>query len=62
MIDISAREAKMLRDRGRSDDVHLSSRSHNSSHKSYFLTTSPKSMRILNEYRKSHVLETHNGR
>ena len=59
MIDITAREAKMLRDRGRSEDVHLSSRSHKSSHKSYYLTTSPKSMKILNEYRKNHVLEIH---
>lgn len=62
MIDITAAEAKMLRDRGCGHDVHLSSRSHKSSHKSYFLTTSPKSMRILNEYRKSHILETYNGR
>lgn len=62
MIDITRKEADMLRKAGRMNDVHMSSQSHKSRQKTYFLTTSPKSMKILNEYRKLHTLEVHDGR
>lgn len=62
MINITQAEAKMLRDAGRGADVHMSSRQHKSKSKTYFLTTSPKSMRILNEYRKLHTAEVYDGR
>ena len=62
MIDISADEARMLRENGRGADVHMSGSTHKSRLKSYFLTTSPKSMKLLNEYRKKQLVETHDGR
>ena len=62
MIDITRDEADMLRKAGRGNDVHMSSRQHKSRSKTYFLTTSPKSMKLLNEYRKAHLLEVHDGR
>ena len=62
MIDITRCEAMMLREAGRGHDVHMSSRQHKSRSKTYFLTTSPKSMKLLNEYRKAHTLEVHDGR
>ena len=62
MITITKAEAAYLRDNGRSIDVHMSSRSKNSNGKRYFLTTSYKSMKLLNEYRNSRLIESHDGR
>ena len=62
MIDITRSEAIMLRKAGRGHDVHMSSRQHKSRSKTYFLTNSTKSMKLLNEYRKVHTLEVHDGR
>lgn len=44
MISISAEEAKMLRDKGCANDVHMSSRSKKSRGKRYYATTSAKAM------------------
>ena len=62
MIDITRKEADMLRAAGRGKDIHMSSQSHKSKQKTYFLTTSSKSMKLLDEYRKLHTLEIHDGR
>lgn len=62
MIDITKDEAQMLRAAGLWEDVHMSNRQHKSKNKTYFLTTSPKAMRILNEYRKLHTNEVYRGR
>ena len=59
MISISQKEAKMLREHGRGEDIHMSSRNKKSRGKRYFLTESYKSMKILNGYRKANTLETH---
>lgn len=61
MIDITKEEAKYLASKGRQSDIHISSRTHGSSKKSYFITTSPKTMKILTEYRKKHITSTHEG-
>ena len=49
----------MLRENGRGHDVHMSSRNKKSRGKRYFLTTSFKSMKLLNEYRDSRTIEIH---
>lgn len=59
MISITGEEAKMLRENGRGHDVHMSSRNKKSRGKRYFLTTSFKSMKLLNEYRDSRTIEIH---
>ena len=59
MISISAEEAKMLREHGRGEDVHMSSRNKKSRGKRYFLTTSYKSMKLLNDYRSKRTIEVH---
>lgn len=61
MIKISADEAKFLRSKNRSQDIHMSSATHKSRAKVYYLTTSPKSMRLLEEYRNSKVVTTFTG-
>lgn len=53
LITISKKEASFLRSKGRAHDVHVHSKNHKSNAKRYFLTTSFKSVNILNEYRKS---------
>lgn len=55
MIDITRQEAEYLRNNGVSNDVHMSSRSHKSRSKTYFLTTSPKAMKLLKKYRSGHI-------
>ena len=51
MISISRAEADFLRDNQRGHDVHVVNRDHKSRGKRYYLTTSPKSMKLLNDYR-----------
>ena len=55
MIDITKHEAKYLASMGRRVDIHSASRTHGSKKISYFITTSPKTMKLLDEYRKSHT-------
>jgi len=57
MIDISRVEADYLRAAGVGNDVHMSSRNHKSRSKTYFLTTSPKAMKLLRKYREQHISE-----
>jgi len=59
MVEITQDEAKMLRDNGRSEDVHMSSRTKKSRGKRYFMTESFKSKNILNEYRNLKITETY---
>lgn len=59
MIEITQDEAKMLRENGRSEDVHMSSRTKKSRGKRYFMTESFKSKNILNDYRNIKITETH---
>lgn len=55
MIKISKDEAEMLREKGRGFDVHMSSRTHKARAKKYYLTENPKSIQILEKYRKNKV-------
>lgn len=57
MIDITKNEAKYLASMGRGVDIHTSSRTHGSKKISHFVTTSPKTMKLLSEYRKQHTIE-----
>lgn len=59
MVEITQDEAIMLRESGRSDDVHMSSRTKKSRGKKYFMTESYKSIKLLNEYRKNKITEIH---
>ena len=62
MIDITSAEAAYLRKNGRGHDVHMSSRGKCSRGKKYFATTDYKTMCLLNEYRNTRIMETHDGR
>ena len=59
MIDISKDEAKYLASKGRQVDIHSSSRTHGAKKISYFITTSPKTMKLLLDYRKKHTISSH---
>lgn len=59
MIAITKDEAFYIRSKGRASDVHMSSRDKKARGKRYYLTESFKSMKLLDEYRKSYLLETH---
>lgn len=52
MIKISQNEAKFLRENGRGFDVHVSSKTHKSRAKRYYLTESKGSLKMLAQYRK----------
>lgn len=54
MIDVSRAEAMYLREHGRGKDVYVSGKNHGSNGHSFFITTSHKTMKLLNEYRKQH--------
>ena len=43
----------MLKNKGRNEDIHVHNGTHKSRAKTYYLTESDESMRILNKYRKS---------
>lgn len=51
MIPINKREAEYVRRHGREKDVHMSSMCKKSRGKRYWLTESPKSMKLLEDYR-----------
>ncbi len=46
----------MLRLMGRGDDVHMSSKEHKSRGKRYYATESPKTLKLLDEYRERTLL------
>ena len=62
MIDITKEEAKYLASKGRQVDIHSSSRTHGAKKISHFVTTSPKTMKLLLEYRKKHTIATYEGK
>ena len=62
LLKISKAEAFYLRDHGRWNDVHMSSQTHKKRGKRYWLTTAPKSMKLLEQFRKQEILEVHDGR
>ena len=62
LIDITRDEADMLRENGRGKDVHMSNQKHKSRGKSYFVTTSFKTMKLLEKYRNDHIREVHDRR
>ena len=59
MIDITKEEAKYLASRGCQNDIHSASRTHGAKKISHFVTTSPKTMRLLMDYRKKHTIATY---
>lgn len=62
MIKITKNEAEYLRANGLFYDVHMSSSTHKSKAKRYYMTTSPKAMRLLKKYKEKEIIETHDGR
>jgi hypothetical protein len=53
LITITSKEAEYLRSKGRGFDVHVTSKTHKSRGKKYWLTTRYRSVQLLNDYRKS---------
>ena len=53
MILITKNEAKYLREHGRGADINISSKTHKSRAKKYYLEEKEKSLKLLEEYRKS---------
>lgn len=47
---------------GRGYDVHLASATHKSGYKTRFVTESPKTMKLLEEYRRNQVISSYDGR
>lgn len=62
MIIISKDEASYLRDHGRAEDVHMSSRDKKARGKRYYATESFKTMKLVQKYRASRIIETYDGR
>lgn len=62
MIIISKDEAYYLRDHGRDNDIHMSSRDKKSRGKRYYATESFKTMKLLDRYRQKKIVETHENR
>ena len=61
LIKISQDEAKYLRENGRESDIHMASQCHKGRAKTYYLTTSYKSMKLLEKYRTSRITKTFGG-
>lgn len=61
LIDITKDEAEYLVSKGRSHDIHLSSRTHKSGSKTRFVTESPKTMKLLRDYRRKRIISTYDG-
>lgn len=55
MVDITKHEMDYLISKGRKHDIHISNKTHSAKAKTRFVTESPKTMKLLSEYRKSHV-------
>ena len=62
LITINADEAAYLRNNGRSCDIHVANVCHKSRHKSYCVTESPKTMRLIEKYRKDRIVYSYDGR
>lgn len=56
MIQISKFEAEVLRENGRAEDVHMSSKTHKGKAKRYYATENPKTIDIITAYRKERVV------
>ena len=52
MEKITREEAEYLRSKGRDADIHMSSRTKSSRGKRFYLTLSPKSGKLLRDYRE----------
>lgn len=48
--------------KGRLNDIHLASATHKSGYKTRFVTESPKTLKLLEEYRKNQIVMTYDGR
>lgn len=59
MIDITKGEMDYLISKGRINDIHMSNKTHKARAKTRFVTESPKTMKLLTEYRNKHILEAH---
>lgn len=62
MITIDKEEAAYLRANGRSHDIHMANQQHKSAHKSYCATESPKTMKLLQKYRKDRIVYSYDGK
>jgi len=62
LIDITKKEMEYLVKNGRGYDVHLASATHKSGYKTRFVTESPKTMKLLEEYRKNQIISSYDGR
>lgn len=62
MIDITKDEMEYLVSKGRLNDIHLASATHKSGYKTRFVTESPKTLKLLEEYRKNQIVMTYDGR
>lgn len=58
MIKISSSEAEYLRSKRMGKDVHMSSSTHKSRAKRYWMTESNKSMAILADYRRKQTVRS----
>jgi hypothetical protein len=56
MIKISSKEAEFIRSKKLGYLVHISSPTHKSRSKRYYLTEDPRALRLLNAYRKESVI------
>lgn len=61
MIEITADEARYLRDNRRGHDVMMSSKTHKSRSKTYFAVESYKSLQLLRKYRESRIVSSYGG-
>lgn len=52
MVKITANEAKYLREHGHGDEIHISSKTHKSRGKRYYLTENREPMRLLRNFRR----------
>ncbi len=58
MIKISQKEAEYIRSKGMDYLIHISSATHKSRAKRYYLTEDKKAMRLIREYRENSVTST----
>lgn len=56
MIKINKNEALYLRSKGRGNDITVINTTHHAKAKKWYLAESPKSLRLLEEYRNSIIL------
>lgn len=61
LINITRKEAEYLRYKGLGRFVNMSSATHKSRSKRYWLTENPKALKQLKQYRENSVVEHHGG-